>query len=408
MRSLDGPEESSSDVSSDWEIISPKEETLQGNSPDTKNDSVEVEDDIIDLTRDLELQTVSPPPPDLMAGIGYWESPGNSPTPIHNGGSDRDVVPSTWETQQSRTLEREDNSAHATTTRMASGELEMKEAMKRLKEQFLAIKDLPLGKIHLEEQKAGQFKIFKKMDTMQSFPEISQDYAGDVNVLEREIIDLTRDLELQTVSPPPPDLMAGIGYWESPGNSPTPIHVGEADRDVVPSTWESPQCHKREREDKDAQPTTSRNGRDHFSQQHLFSQVVAKWLLDSNGSTAAVEAGSAHQPIRDSHWEERKAELDRKLQEEKDHLRVEQVALNSMIQETREDCKAMFQECLSQLNSSPHVKEDTYESPPKTSQDDADDSDDEESEFIDLTQDLELQFDSPPRPDRMAGIGYGL
>ena len=65
-RSLAGPEQSdrssqsSTDASSDWEIVSWKEETQQsgqGKFPDINNDSVDAEDHIMDLTRNLEMQS---------------------------------------------------------------------------------------------------------------------------------------------------------------------------------------------------------------------------------------------------------------------------------------------------------------------------------------------------------------
>ena len=126
-----------------------------------------------------------------MAGIGYWESPGNSPKPIHDRGTERDVAqsPITWRPYLNNTI---------------------------------------------------------KVETLQSFPETSQDNADDNNVTEfacellsdeeeNEIIDLDSDLELQSLPTPTPDAMAGIGYWESPGNSPTPIHDRGAERDVAPT-----------------------------------------------------------------------------------------------------------------------------------------------------------------------------
>ena len=49
---------------------------------------------------DSDIPTKSPPTPDPMAGIGYWESPGNSPKLIRNkvvqgldGGSKRSFIP---------------------------------------------------------------------------------------------------------------------------------------------------------------------------------------------------------------------------------------------------------------------------------------------------------------------------
>ena len=55
----------------------------------------------------------------------------------------------------------------------------------------------------------------------------------DVDDVENEVFDLTKDLELELESPPPRDPMAGVGYWESPGSSPTPgsdrelaVHLG--------------------------------------------------------------------------------------------------------------------------------------------------------------------------------------
>ena len=124
-RSHDGPEQSdrrsqsSSDASSDWEMVSWKEETQQsgqGKFPDINNDRVDEiiellsdsetaedraddddsdweESEVADLTQDLELQElryVSPPTPDSMAGIGYWMSPGNSPTPMQNATQDKE------------------------------------------------------------------------------------------------------------------------------------------------------------------------------------------------------------------------------------------------------------------------------------------------------------------------------